>query len=52
MLLGVQATETEVTVAGAEAVIATDAEDDMVGVCKEVAVTVALPEAGAVAGAV
>ena len=51
MLVGVQVTETEVTVAG-PFVIATAAEDDTVGVWVAVAVMVALPDAGAVAGAV
>ncbi len=50
MLVGVQVTATEVTVAGV--VIATAAVENTVGVCTEVAVMVALPEVGAVAGAV
>ena len=50
MLLGVQATETEVTAAGV--VMATGAVPVTAGVCTEVAVIVALPEVGAVAGAV
>ncbi len=49
-LVGVQATETEVTTAGV--VMATGAVPDTAGVCTEVAVIVALPEVGAVAGAV
>jgi hypothetical protein len=49
-LLGVQATATEVTVAGV--VMATVAAPDTVGVWILVAVIVALPEFGAVAGAV
>ncbi len=52
MLVGVQVTATEVTVAGAEAVMVTGAEDDTAGVCTEVAVMVALPEVGTLAGAV
>jgi hypothetical protein len=50
MLVGVQVTETEVTVAGV--VIATAAVENTAGVWTEVAVIVALPEVGAVAGAV
>jgi hypothetical protein len=50
MLVGVQVTETEVTVAGV--VIATAAVEKTAGVCTEVAVIVAEPEVGAVAGAV
>jgi hypothetical protein len=50
MLLGVQVTATEVTVA--EAAMATVAAPDTVGVWVLVAVIVALPEVGAVAGAV
>ncbi len=50
MLVGVQVTETEVTVAGV--VIATAAVEKTAGVWTEVAVMVALPEVGAVAGAV
>ena len=50
MLVGVQVTATEVTVAGV--VMATAAVEKMAGVWVEVAVMVALPEVGAVAGAV
>jgi hypothetical protein len=50
MLVGVQVTATEVTVAGV--VIATAAVEKTVGVWTEVAVIVAEPEVGAVAGAV
>jgi hypothetical protein len=50
MLVGVQVTETEVTVAGV--MIATAAVENTVGVWTEVAVIVAEPEVGAVAGAV
>ncbi len=50
MLVGVQVTATEVTVAGV--VIATAAVEKTVGVWTEVAVMVALPDTGAVAGAV
>jgi hypothetical protein len=49
-LLGVQVTETDVMVGAA--VMATVAEDDTVAVCTEVAVIVALPDVGMVAGAV
>jgi hypothetical protein len=50
MLVGVQVTATEVTVAGV--VTATVAEDDFAVFWTEVAVMVAEPEVGAVAGAV
>ena len=50
MLVGVQVTATEVTVAGV--VMATAAVEKTAGVWVLVAVIVALPEVGAVAGAV
>ncbi len=51
MLVGVQVTATEVTATGA-VVMTTLADEETVGVCTEVAVMVALPDTGAVAGAV
>jgi len=50
MLVGVQVTETEVMAAGV--VMATGAVPVTAGVCTDVAVIVALPDVGAVAGAV